>query len=173
MIDRFDRATGRVVAGLGYVVALSIAFIALSIPLDLLMRRAGLGNIPWLYEVIEYVLYAGVFLAAPWVLREGAHVRVDLLTSGLPARAAAALEQLLDVLGAVVAGALSYYGWRATVETYVGESRQFKTLIVHDWWLMAIFCVAALLMTVEFLLRVRRARETLRAGEEAAARSGF
>ena len=153
--------------------ALSLGLFAIAIPLDLLMRRAGLGNMPWLYELIEYVLYAGVFLGTPWVLREGAHVRVDLLVSALPSPVAVRLEQLLDLVGAAVAAGLVYYGWRATIESFVGDSRQFKTLIIFDWWLMAIFTFAMLLLCAEFLLRLRRAREVLDAEEDPAAKTGF
>jgi TRAP-type C4-dicarboxylate transport system permease small subunit len=158
---------------IGYLVALSLGLFAVAIPLDLLMRRVGLGNMPWLYELIEYVLYAGVFLATPWVLREGAHVRVDIVVSALPRAQAVWLERLLDLIGAAISGVLLYYGWRAAIEAYVGDSRQFKTLIIFDWWLMTIFCVAALLLMIEFLLRMRRAGAVLDADEDATAKAGF
>lgn len=168
-----DRLFGRINLALGYVVALSMGLFALSIALDLAMRRLGLGNMPWLYEVIEYVLYAGVFLAAPWVLREGAHVRVDLLVTALPEKAALLLEKFLNIAGAAVSLILCYYGWRAGVEAFIGNSRQFKTLVVHDSWLMAIFTVSLLLLAIEFLLRLRRADEALTAIDDPASKTGF
>ena len=173
MIDAIDRVLGRLNAAIGWLVALSLGLFAVAIPLDLLMRRTGLGNMPWLYELIEYVLYAGVFLGTPWVLREGGHVRVDIVVSALPRPTAIRLEQMLDVVGAVVSATLLYYGLEATIEAFIGDSRQFKTLIIFDWWLMAIFSVSALLLCAEFLLRLRRAREVLEAEEDAAAKTGF
>ncbi len=164
---------GRINLAIGYIVAFTMGLFALSIALDLAMRRLGLGNMPWLYEVIEYVLYSGVFLAAPWVLREGAHVRVDLFLSALPARVAGAVERGLDVLGATVALVLCYYGWRAGVEAFIGNSRQFKTLVVHDSWLMGIFTVSLLLLAIEFLLRAGRANQPSAEIDDATSRPGF
>ena len=173
MIAAIDRRLGHLNAGIGWIVALSLGLFAIAIPLDLLMRRTGLGNMPWLYEVIEYVLYAGVFLGTPWVLREGGHGEVDIVVSALPRPMAVRLEQCLDVAGAAVAAVLIYYGWRATIDSFVGDSRQFKTLIIFDWWLMAIFTVSAVLLCAEFLLRLRRAHEVLEAEEDASAKAGF
>ena len=164
---------GRLNTGIGYFVAILLGLFAVAIPLDLLIRRIGLGNMPWLYELVEYILYIGVFLGTPWVLREGAHVRVDLLISSLPRHVAVRLERVLDLAGAVVATILLYYGCVATMEAYVGDSRQFKTLIIFDWWLMAVFSVSMLLLGVEFLLRLGRAHEVLDAEEDVASKAGF
>ncbi len=173
MIAAIDRSLGRLNAAIGWLVALSLGLFAIAIPLDLLMRRTGLGNMPWLYEAIEYVLYAGVFLGAPWLLREGGHIRVDILVSSLPRPMAVRLEQFLDVAGAAVSATLIYYGWRATIESFAGDSRQFKTLIVFDWWLMTIFTLSAVLLCAEFLLRLRRAHEVLEAEDAAIAKTGL
>ncbi len=172
-LEAIDRFFGRLNNGLGFVVAVSIGLFALSISGDLAMRRLGLGNMPWLYEMIEYVLYGGVFLAAPWVLREGAHVRVDLLLSALPRKAALHLERALDVAGAAVCMALAWYGWQAGLEAFVGDSRQFKTLVVHDWWLMAIFTVSLALLAIEFLLRLRRTASAFTDIDDPASKAGF
>ena len=172
-VAAIDRFFGKLNNAIGFVVAVSLALFAVSISLDLGMRRVDLGNIPWLYEVIEYVLYGGVFLAAPWVLREGGHVRVDLLLTTIPRAAAIRLEQGLDVLGAFVCVVLVYYGWRAGFEAYLGDSRQFKTLIVSDWWLMAIFTVGLLLLAIEFLLRLGRTAESLAKDEDVTQKPGF
>lgn len=161
LFPAIDRGFGRLNNALGLLVAVSLALFAVGISADLVMRRLGIGNMPWLYEVIEYVLYAGVFLAAPWVLREGAHVRVDLLLTALPRTATIRLERILDILGALVCLILAYYGWRAGVDAFVDNSRQFKTLVVSDWWLMSIFTVSLLLLAIEFLLRLGRTEESL------------
>ena len=55
--------------------AVSIGLIAVLIPLNLLLIKMQWGSIWWLYEAVEYALYVGVFIGAPWVLRQGAHVR--------------------------------------------------------------------------------------------------
>ena len=67
-----DRAYARLLGILIGLVATSIALIAVLIPTNLLLVKLQWGNMWWLHEAVEYALYDGVFLGAPWVLRQGA-----------------------------------------------------------------------------------------------------
>ena len=82
-VDRFEAGFNRLTLYQAYLVALSIGLIAVLIPLNLFLIKTQLGSIWWLYEGVEYSLYFGVFIGAPWVLNQGAHVRVDVLTASL------------------------------------------------------------------------------------------
>ena len=55
---------------------LVLGLIIVLICLDVALRDLGLGSLPWLIELSEYLMYAGTFLAAPWVLRQGAAKKV-------------------------------------------------------------------------------------------------
>jgi TRAP-type C4-dicarboxylate transport system permease small subunit len=148
---RAARAFDLLLAALGALAGLAIAAIALLVSLDVLMRNVGLGTLPWLLELVEYALYGATFLAAPWVLSLGAHVRVDIVVTSLPRRAAAALEVLVDLAGAAVALVLMRYGLEATL-----EARRIGALIVPEWWLLAVIPFASLLLAVEFVRRALR-----------------
>lgn len=172
-MERIDGFFGRLNAAVAFVAAIVLSLFAVTIAGDLAARRLGLGNMPWLYEVIEYSLFITVFMASPWVLREGAHVRVDLLLTALPRAAAIQLERVINLLGAAVCGVLGYFGWQAGLAAFVDGSRQYKTLIVSDWWLMSIFTVALLLLAIEFLLRIRRAGDVFSTVDDPANKAGF
>ena len=77
-LDRFETGFNRFTHFCAALVAISIALIAFLIPLNLFMVKAQLGGIWWLFEGVEYVLYCGVFIGAPWVLQKNAHVKVDV-----------------------------------------------------------------------------------------------
>jgi TRAP-type C4-dicarboxylate transport system permease small subunit len=153
---RAARAFDLLLAALGALAGLAIAAIALLVSLDVLMRNVGLGTLPWLLELVEYALYGATFLAAPWVLSLGAHVRVDIVVTSLPRRAAAALEVLVDLAGAAVALVLMRYGLEATLEARRIGALIIKTLIVPEWWLLAVIPFASLLLAVEFVRRALR-----------------
>ena len=157
MLDRLETGYDRLTQLLASLVAVSIALFAILIPFDLLIRRLGWGNLPWLYEGIEYALYAGVFLGAPWVLQQRAHVRVDIVVTALPESVAVRLEQALNTVGAIISGALCYYGVRATITDFIEDSKPDKLLVIADWWMMLIFSVACLMLVIGFLLRLRHA----------------
>ncbi|MHA1536067.1 MAG: TRAP transporter small permease [Alphaproteobacteria bacterium] len=155
-LDRFEAGFDRLMVFFAALVAGSIGLFAILIPVDLFLRSVGWGNMWWLYEGIEYVLYAGIFLGAPWVLKEGAHVRVDVLVATLPKRISARLEQALDLVGAAICASLTYYAVRSMIADYLEDSLPDKVLVIPDWILMLVFSVAFTMLTIEFLLRLRR-----------------
>ncbi|MEZ5729758.1 MAG: TRAP transporter small permease [Burkholderiaceae bacterium] len=168
MLDTLETAFGRLMHGLAMLVAGSIALMAILIPLNLLLVKMRWGSISWLYESVEYALYAGVFLGAPWVLQQAAHVRVDVLVSTLPERAAMRLEQLVDIAGAVLCAGLGLYGARAALMEYANGTMPDRDLQIANWIILALFAVSFLMLTIVFLFRVRRARERARLGRDSA-----
>lgn len=141
----------------GLLAGATIGVLAVLVSVDVLIRNLGIGNFPWLLEVAEYALYVSTFLAAPWVLRLGAHVRVDLLLTLVPAAAARALEILVDALGAGISLVLLYYGLLAAVDSFSLGARIDKELLVTEWYLLAVIPISCALLAVEFALRIRRA----------------
>ena len=87
MLDLFESGFNRLAVFLAAIVALSIAAIAVMIPLNLLLVKTGSTGIWWLFEGVEYAL---------WVVSRGAgyfsktHTSVDLLSAALSDGAAAA-----------------------------------------------------------------------------------
>ncbi|WP_416899685.1 MAG: TRAP transporter small permease [Minwuia sp.] len=166
MFERIDRAVGRIYAAIGALVGLTIGGFAVGISLDLLLRLLEWGNIPGLQEVIEYLLFAGVFLAAPWVLRLYAHVRVDLLVSNLPGRLTAAMERALDVFGLAVCLTLVWFGWANLSSAWMFQSMQMKYFQMPEWALLAVFVACFVLLAVEFVFRLIRSGAPPKAGAE-------
>lgn len=132
---------------------LVVVALALLISFDVVIRNLGLGNFPWLLEVSEYAIYITTFLAAPWVLHQGAHVRVDLLINATPERFSRALELLVSVGGAVISGFLVYHGMLVTAEAWQLNAIVIKELPIAEWVLLIVIPVSASLLLLEFVLR--------------------
>ncbi len=169
----FEAAYLRVVTLCGAFCGLVVVWVALSISLDLALRSLDLGNIPWLNEVTEYLLYAGTFLGAPWALRLGAHVRVGLLESALSRDAALRLEQLIDVLGFIISSVLFWYGSIAVRDAVVSGAMQYKMLATPEWLLLLPFALSMLLISIEFGLRFLRARDAADRDDNVLDKSGL
>ena len=172
-LDRFEAGFNRAMVFLAALVAVSIGLFAVLIPLNLFLVKTHLGSMWWLYEAVEYALYFGVFIGTPWVLQQGAHVRVDILSSALSKAAAARLEQGLDVAGAALCGLLCFYGVRVTISEFQDGTLPDKDLRIATGYIMAVFAISFFLLAIEFLLRLRRARAIVAKQETAAARSGL
>lgn len=172
-LDKFEAGFTKFNECLAALVAISIGLIAILIPLNLFLVKSGLGSIWWLNEGIEYTLYVGVFIGAPWVLQQGAHVRVDVLTSALPAPIALRLERLLNVAGFALCVLLCFYGVRATIIEFQDGTLPDKDLRIANWYMLSVFAICFALLAIEFLLRLRRAGSVTDEEASAVTEAGF
>lgn len=144
----------RLLDACGVVAAFCIAFIAVGVSLDVVMRNAGIGGIPWMLEVSEYALFVGTFVGAPWVLRLGAHVRVDVLIDVLAPRPRLLADIFADAIGLAVSAVLLFYAARVAAAAYSHGARVIKDLIFAEWYLFALIAFSALLLCTEFVQRI-------------------
>jgi TRAP-type C4-dicarboxylate transport system permease small subunit len=151
-----DRAVGRVYALIGALVGITIGGFALSISVDLGLRLMHWGNIAGLQEVIEYLLFAGVFLAAPWVLRLNAHIQVDLVIGNLPAGLGRVMERVLDMAGLLICVTLIWFGWMNLSSAWMFQSMQHKYFQMPEWLLLSGFVACFVMLAIEFLFRLIR-----------------
>ena len=169
MLNAFELAFERVLSGLVWITAAAIGAFAVLIPLNHALIKFGGANFWWLHEAIEYALYVGVFIAAPWVLRQGAHVRVDVLLTALPPGAARRLEQGIAVGGASLCLLLAFYGARICLWEFEDGTLPDKDLRIPTGYMMLVFAASFVLLAVEFLCRLRRTDKSI-ASEVAASR---
>ncbi len=160
LLDRVESGFNRLLKLLIALVAISIGLFAVLIPFNLLLIKTQMGSIWWLSEAIEYSLYVGVFIGAPWVLQQNAHVRVDLFASALPTHLAVHLERLLNVFGVGLCLLLCSYGVRAGLWEFADGTLPDKDLRIANWYMLAVFSVSFFLMAVEFLFRIRRSGQS-------------
>lgn len=154
--ESIDALLGRFYSAVGTAVGLAIGLFAIAISLDLLLRQFGIGNLPGLQEIIEYLLFTGVFIAAPWVLRLGSHVRVDLVISGLPKATARVLDRILDLFGLTVCLVLVWFGMINLENAYDLGALQMKYFNVPEWWFLTVFVASFAMLVFEFLSRFLR-----------------
>lgn len=146
----------RVIDATGLIAGVCIVAMALAVTIDVSLRYFGWGNLGWVVEVSEYDLFVVTMLGAPWVLREGGHVRVDLFVSALPRRARRSTEFAADVIGLLIAAALGVFGLLGALDAFETEAKLFKTLTLDEWWLLALVPFCGLLLTIEFCRRIYR-----------------
>ena len=137
----------------GLVAGFAIVVLAVLITVDVGSRNLGLGNFPWLLEVAEYTIYITTFLAAPWVLSLGAHVRVDLVVQAVPDRIRKLLELTTSLIGAVISGFLIYHGVLVVTEAHALNAIVVKELAVSEWLLLIVIPISGCLLAIEFIFR--------------------
>jgi TRAP-type C4-dicarboxylate transport system permease small subunit len=141
--------------------------IAAMVSADVMLRAFNLASLAWGVEVSEYLLYLSTFLGTPWVLRQGAHVRVDVIVRALPPAFVPVLDRVVAAAGLAVCAVLVWYGARAAWDAYALGSLIMKQLVVAEWWLLACIPFTAALLAVEFALRLLAPGLAGTTGEEA------
>jgi TRAP-type C4-dicarboxylate transport system permease small subunit len=95
-------------------------------------------------------------LTAPWLLRRGQHVRVDLVLTLVPVRVAWLMEAAGDVLGFAVCLVMMRYGFKMSIDSAVLDSITIKNLVFPEWWLLWPLPVCFALLAAEFAFRFDR-----------------
>ena len=127
---------------------------------DVLLRNVrivpGMLGVSWANEVTEYALYLITMLTAPWLLRQGQHIRIDVLLRAIPRRLAWYCEWAVDLIAMVCCGVIAYYGVKAVLSSHAIGGTVVKVLSVPEWWLLAPLPAAFTLLAIEVLFRMQR-----------------
>ena len=86
------RAYGRLLAALALLGCAILLAMMLVIVGDVALRNVAIPGLPrglaWSNEISELMLYLITMCVAPWLLRQGQHIRVDIVLQALPRRLA-------------------------------------------------------------------------------------
>jgi TRAP-type transport system small permease protein len=162
-MQRASRAFGRLLEDLMLLASAMVLIMTLLIGTDVGLRNAGLGGVAWSNEASEYMLYLITLLSAPWLLRQGKHIRIDIVLRALPPRVGWTLEWIGDLLGLLCSLYFVWYGMKVLVASYLAGSISIKTLIIPEWWLLAPMPLAFVAVSIEFVFRMHRLAKAERA----------
>ncbi len=159
-MKRLSEQYGRLLAGLALAGCAVLLLMMLVICVDVLLRNVriapGMLGVPWANEMTEYALYLITMLTAPWLLRQGQHIRVDVLLRAMPRRFAWYCEWVADLLALTCCGVIAYYGVKAVLSSHAIGGTVVKVLSVPEWWLLAPLPAAFALLAIEVLFRMQR-----------------
>jgi TRAP-type C4-dicarboxylate transport system permease small subunit len=142
------RLYGKLLQGLAAAAAVLLGATALGITLDVIARNIGLGSVPWMLEVSEYVLPLATFLVAPWLLYRNEHVRLDALLRSQPW-----LNHVANLVGLAVSAVLVVYGVRTILNSAQQGAVVLKSVVFPEWWLYAPVPLCFALLAIEFVRR--------------------
>ena len=162
-MDRLSRAFDVLLDRLMALACFLLLAMTLLIGADVFTRNTGLGGVAWSNEVSESILYLLTLLSAPWLLRRGQHIRVDILLRAVPARFGWYLEWAGDLIGLACSVYFVWYGLKVLSASYLAGAVSIKTLVTPEWWLLALLPIAFLLVAIEFVFRMQRLSKSERA----------
>jgi TRAP-type transport system small permease protein len=159
-VERLSEAYGKLLSALALIACAVLFFMTLMICADVLLRNAtivpGMRGLAWSNEVSEATLYLITMLTAPWLLRQGRHIRVDVVLRVIPRKLGWYCEWASDLFALVCCLVMAAYGFRAAAASFKSGSMSIKTLVTPEWWLLAPLPIAFLLLAIEMVFRMRR-----------------
>jgi TRAP-type C4-dicarboxylate transport system permease small subunit len=155
-MTRLSLAFGRLLDALAMTAALTLLAMVIVVTADIVLRNTVSGGISWANEVSEYSLYLMTLLTAPWLLRRGQHVRLDVVLTVVPPRIAWLMEAVGDLLGFCVSVILVRYGAAMAYDSWRLGAITIKNLVFPEWWLLAPLPIAFVLLAIEFVFRFER-----------------
>jgi TRAP-type C4-dicarboxylate transport system permease small subunit len=175
-VQALDTAYGRLLEALALIACALIFAMTLMICADVFLRNVrivpSLVGLAWSNEISEAMLYLVTLLTAPWLLRRGQHIRVDIVLRAVPPRVGWVFEWLVDALGLACCAVIAWYSARAALASYQAGSLSIKTLVTPEWWLLSVLPVAFGALSVEMLFRMRRLALSARAPRDDAVSTG-
>lgn len=147
----WERTLDRLIDALALVSGGLLAGLTLLTAAATLSRYFFNRPLGWSIELTEYALLYVTFLGAPWVLRQGGHVRIDIVTSRLNP----SLSRIVDIFSTgtalLVTGFLVYFGARAVLTAYSGGLVMIKVLRMPRHLILAAIPIGSLVLMLQLV----------------------
>ena len=144
---RWLAACENALAALGSVI---FAFITLAICAEVLLRYGFNRPLTWVVEISEYALLWMTFLGTSWVLRQGGHVRVDILMQFFSPATLRKCGLVSAAAGILAAAVLVVFGTDATWTALMRGSFKSTGLNIPTWLVIVVIPVGGLLLLARF-----------------------
>jgi len=153
-----------IIVGLAVAAGMLLAIVSAAIAADVTLRALGLPSVAWVVEVTRLSLIYITLLGAPWLLREKAHVGVEVLVEKLPPVARRRLGKAVCATCAAMCLLLAYRAAGLTLES-IG---QWDAADLPRWARFAPLPVGFFFLGTEFLRLLSRGEPLFGAGDRAA-----
>lgn len=139
---------------MAYLAAGLILAMSLWITYDVLSRYFFDAASPWAFDLSEYALVWITFLAAPWVLLQDRHVRIDILVDVLPPRAQRAMGALVSAVAIFICGVLAWRTGTAAIEYYQNDIMMARIWRIPRIWPYVVVPLGSGLLALAFAVRL-------------------
>lgn len=157
----YDLLVGGLACAAGVCVVALVALPAI----DFVTRITGMRPISWIFDLSAYLLMLFTFLSAPWLLKCGNHVAVDILVTNVSMSLRRILLCTANALGLCACLGLIYAGWIATSDSFLAGSLIIKEMIFPEWWVQSVIPATALILVPGFAREIWRLLTGYREGD--------
>lgn len=140
-----------IIDGLAYLGGILLGCAVIIKFCDIFLRYFLNRPLTWDIEITEYILFAVAFFGAAWLLKQGGHVRIDVLDNLLSEKTKTYLHLLHSTVGALVSIILCLMSFMAAAYSYRDGLTVVKIYTIGKYYFLLIISLGFFLMLVEFL----------------------
>ncbi len=141
-------------AALAGLAAILILGMSIWITYDVLTRYFFGFASPWAFDLSEYALPWITFLAAPWVLLQDRHVRIEILLDALPVRVQRVLGVGVCIVAILACAVLTWRTGSAALEYYQNGVMMPRIWRIPRVWPYVIVPFGSALLMIAFFVRL-------------------
>jgi len=104
----------------------------------------------WTVEVSEYILFALTFLGAPWLLKKGGHVGVDIVVERIEGPPRVLLDIFSSAVGIIISAIISWFSAVTAWDCYQSGVVVTKTLTIPKHYFLMLITLGYFFLLVEF-----------------------
>ena len=136
-----------------FIAGILLIFIMLSVCMEVILRTFFDVSLMWITEVTEIMLLYITFLGSAWVLREGGHVKVDIILSRLKPRIKAFLGIISSILGIFVSLILTGFGFKVALDCLHKSAYTPTAMEIPMALIIIIIPIGCLMLFLQFIRR--------------------
>lgn len=152
-----ERGLDKLISGLYFGVGLSCVFVMISMTYGIISRYFFSVSIGWISEISAYALVTLAFLAAPKMLRDGGHVRVDLMHHILSKKKTHVLRCFGGVVGIIVFSLIFVFAIIVSVKMFQTGVRTDTFLRIPRGILISLSAFGIILITIQYFRNLIKA----------------
>ncbi|RFC62872.1 TRAP transporter small permease [Fulvimarina endophytica] len=138
----------------GGIVAL--AFMALTVSYDALMRYAFAAPTSWSLEVNSFLVVYLALMTAADVERRGEHIGITLLPDSMGPIGRKLLLVVVSLVGIVFSSILAWRGWHMAYDAWIYGERVSSAFGTPNWIPYSMFPIGFGMLALQFLLNLVR-----------------
>ena len=128
-----------------------LVLVTLAVCLEVVMRYGFNSPLVFVVEIAEYALLYITFLGTAWALRNGGHVRVDIVLGLFSQGTRRILGIVSNGLGFLVAFVLTVWGVMVTIENYLSGAYKPTVVEFPTWLVLMVIPLGSFFLGVRFL----------------------
>ncbi|WP_180953975.1 TRAP transporter small permease [Bacillus sp. M6-12] len=113
-----DSILSKIEMALMIVASVLVVISLMSICYGVLARNFLDVNVSWTIELSEYTMLYLAFLAAPWILKNDDHIKVDVFTQHLSGKTEKWLNGIIYLVGSATCMILFWFSLQVTIDHY-------------------------------------------------------